>query len=70
LRAPEQVVVCRAGTADGEAFEAHLIEDLPEGGGTTRAGRGGYTFEQFIDWNQQEIVEAIKEHRGSAPDDD
>ena len=64
LQTPK-VVVCRAGTADGAAFEAHLIEDLPE------AGAGGYTFQQFVDWNQQELQGCIEEHRaGGAPQDD
>ena len=56
LQTPK-VVVCRAGTADGAAFEAHLIEDLPE------PGAGGFTFEQFVDWNQQELQGCIEEHQ-------
>ena len=66
LQTPK-VVVCRAGTADGAAFEAHLIEDLPEAGG----GSGGFTFEQFVDWNRQELQGCIEEHRKHiAPQDD
>ena len=61
------MVVCRAGTADGAAFEAHLIEDLPEAGG----GSGGFTFEQFVDWNQQELQGCIEEHHNDiVPQDD
>ena len=66
LQTPK-VVVCRAGTADGAAFEAHLIEDLPEAGG----GAGGFTFEQFVDWNQQELQGCIEEHHNDiVPQDD
>ena len=69
LQTPK-VVVCRYGTADGAAFEAHLIEDLP--GGAQRGGKGsGYTFEQFVDWNQQELADAINDYRPEArPGDD
>ena len=69
LQTPK-VVVCRYGTADGAAFEAHLIEDLP--GGAQRGGKGsGYTFEQFVDWNQQELADAIVDYRPEArPDGD
>ena len=66
LQTPK-VVVCRAGTPDGAAFEAHLIEDLPEAGD----GSGGFTFEQFVDWNRQELQGCIEEHRKDiAPQDD
>ena len=66
LQTPK-VVVCRAGTADGAAFEEHLIEDLPEAGG----GAGGFTFEQFVDWNQQELQGCIEEHQNDiVPQDD
>ena len=66
LQTPK-VVLCRAGTADGAAFEAHLIEDMPEAGG----GSGGFTFEQFVDWNRQELQGCIEEHRKDiAPQDD
>ena len=66
LQTPK-VVVCRAGTPDGAAFEAHLIEDLPEAGG----GSGAFTFEQFVDWNRQELQGCIEEHRKDiAPQDD
>ena len=66
LQTPK-VVVCRHGTADGAAFEAHLIEDLP--GGAPRGGRGSYTFGQFVDWNQQELADAINDYRPEARDD-
>ena len=65
-----RVVVCGAGTADGAAFEAHLIEDLPDGGEVAASGKGGYTFEQFVEFNQTEMLDAIKEQRRNAPDED
>ena len=69
MRTPA-VVECRAGEAAAAQFEAHLIEDLP--GGAQRGGKGsGYTFEQFVDWNQQELADAINDYRPEArPGDD
>ena len=36
-------------------------EDLKEGGAPPSGG--AYTFEQFIEWNEQEMVECIKEQQ-------
>jgi len=48
------VVVCAFGTAEAEAFEAHLIED------SASADSGGFGIRQFLDFQAQEVHDYLK----------
>jgi len=58
-----RIVVGRAGTEDGAAFEAHLIEDARDDEG---AGGGRFSFGQFLDFQAAEVEDYLKQMSGQA----
>ena len=61
LRTPK-VVVCTAGSADGAAFEGHLIEDtreIAEDPSAEAAEGRGFTYEQFLEFARAEVEEHL-----------
>ena len=61
LRTPK-VITCTAGSADGAAFEAHLIEDDAHAHAPTPGSlaRGGFTYEHFLEFQRAEVEAHLK----------